>query len=814
MASDFFKYFFLTTILLVSSDIVLGDEVISGNRIIRDNIDGKGYIVRGEIIDKITREPLAAAVISVWNSKIYAVADSKGEFILPQMPGGVYRLKVNLLGYKEYLSYEIMLSLKGEYITIELEEESLKLNEITVKPKADPFKRVKESPLSQKNIGIQEIERNPGSNRDISKVLNTFPGVANVTGSGERNDILVRGGAPSENRFYLDGIEIPTINHFSTQGSSGGVVGIIDANFVRDADFYAGSFPVNKANALSSVLDIRLKDGDPVKNRYKFTVGASEAGVSANGHLTDKTSFLFSARTSYLQFLFKALKLPFLPTFTDAQFKIKTRFDNKHELTIIGLGALDNMSLNEDTGGIEENEYILSYLPVIQQEVFTIGAIYRYYGKLGYTNIVLSQSYLKNRNTKYLGNDESNEENLTLKYSSVESETKLRAEKILTVKEFRIVGGVSLELPSYSNSTYQKIFYENPVTINYNTNLNLIKYGLFASGNYTTSNNKLSATFAIRGDGNDFNKDMSNIFKTLSPRLSISYAIDKQLNISASAGRYFQLPPFTTMGYRDQAGYLANKDLKYIGADHLVAGIEYKPDQNTQFTLEGFYKKYFGMPLSIADNIPVLGKGSVYGIVGNEDSESSLSGKSYGVEFAARVFVSDKFNLIGTSTLFRSLFLSSDNNKWISQTWDNGFLLTLSSGYKLPKNYYIGIKYRYAGGTPYTPYDAAKSSLVQAWNASGRPYLDYSSYNSLKLPAFNQLDLRIDKEFYWNKAAFKLYIDIQNILNNKYINPDILLSTGTISNPSAQLSDQTYIMKYIKSSSGTILPTIGLSLEF
>lgn len=801
-------------LLFIFSIIFQLNSSIKGVELPSDNIQSKGYVIQGVVIDKTSREPIPSAVISVWNNKFYTTSDNSGKFQLAGIPGGAYRVKVNLLGYKEYLSYEFMLSLKGEYIVIELEEESLSLKEITVKPKADPFKKIKESPLSQKSIGIQEIERNPGSNRDISKVLNSLPGVANVTGSGERNDILVRGGAPSENRFYLDGIEIPTINHFSTQGSSGGVVGIIDANFVRDADFYSGSFPVNKANALSSVLDIRLKDGDPVKNRYKFTVGASEAGISANGHISDNTSFLFSARTSYLQFLFKALNLPFLPTFTDAQFKIKTRFDSKHELTIIGLGALDNMRLNEDTGGIEENEYILSYLPVIQQEVFTLGAQYRYYGKLGYTNIVLSQSYLKNRNTKYFGNDNSNESNLTLKYSSVESETKFRAENIITVKKFRIISGFGVELPFYSNSTYQKIFTQNPVTINYNTNLNIVKYGLFASGNYTSANNKFSATLALRADGNNFSKEMSGMLKTISPRVSLSYAINKEFSISGSVGRYFQLPPYTAMGYSYPAGTLANKDLKYIGATHFVSGIEYKPGENTQFTLEGFYKRYFNIPISVADQIPLLGKGTVYGIVGNELTESILKGKSYGLEFSSRVFISDKFNLIGTTTIFRSLYQSPSNNKWIPQTWDNGFLLTLSSGYKLPKNYFIGIKYRYAGGTPYTPYDVAKSSLVQAWNASGKPYLDYTQYNSLNLPAFSQLDLRIDKEFYKNKFAFKLYIDIQNILNNKYVNPDILLSTGNISNPSAPLSEQTYVMKYIKSSSGTILPTIGLSFEF
>ena len=429
--------------------------------------ESRGYSIRGEVIDKITREPLPAVVVEIESTKYITTTDANGKFIFPDVPGGMYMLKADMLGYKSCLSYEFMLTVNGVEITLELEEDNLQLNEITVKPKADPFKRVKESPLSQKSISIQEIERNPGANRDISKVLNSFPGVATVNGDSERNDIIVRGGAPSENRFYLDGVEIPTINHFSTQGSTGGVVGIIDAGLVRDADFYSGAFPVNKGNALSSVLDIRYKEGDLTKNSYKFTIGAYEAGLNATGSFSDKTTFIMSARVSYLQFLFKALSLPLLPTFTDMQFKVKHRFDRRHEISIIGLGALDNMSLNEDTGGKERNEYILAYLPVIKQDVYTLGATYRYYDNNGYWNFVLSNSYLRNKNTKYTGNDDQNPEKLSLAYTSVENEVKLRAEKIANLSNFRITAGVGMEFPKYENDIYQKIFLGTPVTINY-----------------------------------------------------------------------------------------------------------------------------------------------------------------------------------------------------------------------------------------------------------------------------------------------------------------------------------------------------------
>jgi hypothetical protein len=140
--------------------------------------------------------------------------------------------------------------------------------------------------------------------------------------------------------------------------------------------------------------------------------------------------------------------------------------------------------------------------------------------------------------------------------------------------------------------------------------------------------------------------------------------------------------------------------------------------------------------------------------------------------------------------------------------------MTLSGGYKLPKDFIIGAKFRYSGGNPYTPLDVERSSYVAAWNASGRSYVDNSKYNSEYLKQFNQLDIRVDKEFYFEKFSLKLYLDIQNALNKKYKNEDVLLSTGVIENPQDPYSQQRYIMKRIQIENGTILPSIGITVQF
>ena len=320
---------------------------------------------------------------------------------------------------------------------------------------ASTFRRDIESPVSLRIIGLQEIEKSPGANRDISRIVQSYPGVA-FSPIGYRNDLIVRGGSPSENRFYLDGVEIPNINHFSTQGASGGPVGILNADLIREVNFYTGAFPTDKGNALSSVLDFKLRDGDMERNSLKATLGASEVSLASNGHLGKKTSYLVSVRQSYLQFLFDMLGLPFLPTFTDAQFKLKTRFDARNELTVLGLGGIDKMKLNTKADD-EDNEYILSYLPKIQQETFTLGAVYRHYAGAHVQSVVASHSYLNNRNTKYQQNDESDPDRLMLRLRSTEQNTQLRLENSSSFRNWKVTVGTCLDYSQYSNTTFQKV---------------------------------------------------------------------------------------------------------------------------------------------------------------------------------------------------------------------------------------------------------------------------------------------------------------------------------------------------------------------
>lgn len=654
-------------------------------------------------------------------------------------------------------------------------------------------------------IGLQEIEKSPGANRDISRIVRAYPGVS-FSPVGYRNDLIVRGGSPSENRFYMDGIEIPNINHFATQGASGGPVSIVNADLVREITFYTGAFPANRSGALSSVLDFRLRDGNPDKQTFKATLGASEVSLSGSGHFNDRTTYLFSVRQSYLQLLFKALGLPFLPNFIDGQFKIKTRLAEHDELTVLALTGIDKMKLNTDEKG-EDAEYLLSYLPTIHQETFTVGAVYRHYAGKHTQSVTLSHNYLNNRNLKYRNNDDSSEDNLTLRLRSVEQKTTALFENRTRLGQWTLKEGAELTNSGYTNNT------DSPFSL-YKTSLNIIGWGAFFSSDYSTRDNRFTLSAGIRVDGNNYNRGMKQLWKQLSPRLSASYKLSEQWILNGSAGLYHQLPPYTALGYKNNDGTYLNKALKYMRVMESSIGADWHLHDRIMISAEGFFKRYNRIPLSLQDNIPLACKGNDYGVVGNEPLASTADGRAYGLETMFRWQVSGRFNLVSSFTLYKSEYRNHSGDDYIPSAWDNRFILNMSGTYNLPKRWSIGGKVSYIGGAPYTPYDEDKSSLVQAWDAKGQPYYDYSLYNTGRLPDFAQLDVRVDKSFYFRRCMVGLYLDLQNVTGSKLKQPDVIMSTGVIENPAAPASEQRYKMKYLKQESGTLLPTLGVTVEF
>ena len=171
----------------------------------------------GKVVDAVSNEPLPFVNIIVSGTNTGTTTDLDGNFILRGLTPGFIRLEASFIGYKQAISAEIEVSVaNASTIEIKMEEQKEQIEEVVVK--ASPFRKTEESPVSLRTIGIGEIEKSPGANRDISKVIQSFPGVQSTPAF--RNDIIIRGGGPSESRFYLDGVEVPvTTGRFRNNGN-------------------------------------------------------------------------------------------------------------------------------------------------------------------------------------------------------------------------------------------------------------------------------------------------------------------------------------------------------------------------------------------------------------------------------------------------------------------------------------------------------------------------------------------------------------------------------------------------------------------
>ena len=769
--------------------------------------------IKGKIIDAVSNQPLPFVNVIVSGTALGTTTDNDGNFKLEGLTPGFVRLQASFVGYHVALSPEIEVNnAKVAFLEIKMEQQDTEIEEVTVS--ASPFRKTEESPVSLKTIGIAEIEKSPGANRDISKVIQSFAGV--LSSPSFRNDIIIRGGGPSESRFYLDGVEVPNINHFATQGASGGAVGILNADLIREVNYYSGAFPADRGNALSGVFEFGQVDGNADKLKFKGSLGASEVSATLDGPLNDKTTFIVSARRSYLKVLFTALKLPFLPTFNDMQFKVRTRFDARNELTFIGLGAVDMNNLNLDIKNPDDQQkYILSQLPVNNQWSYTVGAVYKHFRKNSYQTMVVSRSHLNNSITKYLDNDESSANNKILDYTSQEMENKIRFENNMRMDGFKANIGANIDFAQYSNTTMQRRFYDgNILNVNYDTKLNLMKYGLFGQISHEFMAQRLTLSAGFRLDANNYSSELNNLLKQFSPRFSASYLLTSKWSLNLNTGRYYQLPSYTSLGYK-QNNVFANKDnLKYISVDHFIGGLEFKPATAMQFSLEGFMKNYRNYPFSVNDQISLANKGADYGVIGDEKVTSTSKGRAYGAEFQARVRTTKGYSLNLSYTLVRSEF-QDGKGQYIVSAWDSKHILSMTGTASLKRNWQVGGRFRFVGGLPYTPFDLNRSSLIAAWNLTGGPYLDNSKLNANRFGVFHQLDVRVDKSYYLKKMTLKFYLDIQNLYNFQAQSTDIVVRETDASGNFLTTDNGTrYVLRSVKNPSGTVLPTIGIQVEF
>lgn len=778
-------------------------------------------IIRGRVNDVQTNEAIPFANVVLQGSSIGTTTDFEGNFELVGVAPGLRNIQISFVGYEPKTVFEIEVTpARPAVVNVSLKPSAIEIEEAEVVGTRRP--NVAEAPLSVRSLGTNEIKRNPGGGRDISRAIRTLPGVAAIPSF--RNDIVIRGGAPNENRFYIDGIEIPNINHFATQGASGGPVGMINVDLVENVDFYAGAFPAARGNALSSVMEFSFKEARTDEWTANMVVGTSDLGLTLEGPTGENSSLIFSMRRSYLQFVFQALGLPFLPIYNDYQFKWTARPDDKNAITVIGLGAYDDFELNldiaDDTAATNylDQVAILGALDVQKQWNYTQGVKWDRYCDNGKWTWVASRNMLNNRAYKHLNNDESAD--LLRDYLSQEIENKFRVErKLFSDAGWEGTFGGGYEYVKYNNATSERRF--NPADgqltpIAYETDIKAHKYGAFATANRKLLDERLTLAAGMRLDGSTLAKGLQNPLEQFSPRFSLSYGFAPGWTLNANTGRYFQLPAYTILGFEEDGVRVnANDETRYLANSQVVAGVRWEGGKrNLVASVEGFWKGYDGAPVSTLQGVPLANLGADFGVVGNERVTFDGVGRSYGSELLLQQRLYNGFYGLLAYTFVRSEFQTT-NSEFTPSSWDNRHILSVTGGKKFEGGWEIGSRLLFSGGLPYTPVDFGSLS-TESWDFYGRPLLDYSLLNTERNKAFHQLDIRIDKKWFFANWSLDVFVEVQNATGAAVPQPTFI---DVVRNP---LNGQPipsvtqpgfYDARELDPSTGAVLPALGLIIE-
>ncbi len=789
----------------------------------------------GNITDVQTAKAIAGATVTVEGAGAAALSDSLGRYTINGAKPGSYTITASAVGYARQSKFNIVIN-SGNVaeLSFELQPEARELQGVVIETGRRAVARVAtiETPLSVQRLTVEEIKSNPGGNFDISKVVQSLPGVGSGAGGGGfRNDIIIRGGAPNENVYYLDGIEIPTLNHFATQGAGGGPQGILNVSFIEDVKLSSSAFDARYDNALSSVFEFKQKTGNTERLQGNIRLSGTELAATFDGPASSngKVTFLASARRSYLQLLFSLLDLPIRPNFWDFQNKVTWKINEKNTLNFIGVAAIDEFSFSAVNELDPDKVYTLNRQPVINQWAYTTGVSWRRSLNNGVLNLALSRNALNNNLEKYDNNDNSLPQNLRLLTTSRETENKLRLDVSRFFNGFKLAYGATVQYAQYTNDSYIRLRAQvqdgqgnvvQPAVVNaFNSGLSFWKGGAFVQLSKRFLDNRLGLSAGLRTDVNSFTTGGGNPVAALSPRVSASYALTDRWNLNASVGRYAKLPPYTILGFQSNDGRFANRSADYLIANHYVGGLEFLPRATTRFTVEGFYKAYSNVPVSVRDGISLSNLGTDFGAIGNEAVVTNGRGQAYGVEFFAQQKFTRRFFGVLSYTWFHSRYSGADDVLRRS-AWDNRHLLSFTGGYKWGRGWELGLKYRVQGGSPYTPFNdvASRTNFLSL----GEGVLDFSRLNTRQLGTFSSSDIRIDKKWNFRRFTLDLYLDVTNWLaaptrelprysfRRNEDNTAFLTTDGQAVRPDGSNA----IPFLLQEEKPQVLPTIGFILEF
>ncbi len=535
-----------------------------------------GSIV-GRVVSTANGAGIEGARVEVLGTGQAVISGTLGRYLLDSVPVGVRRVRATAIGFEPVVLTDILVgSGKPLELELRLSPRVVEVTEIVVD--APEFQPDIESATSSGSLSAEDVRRAPGVQEDVVRAVALFPGVAVTTGG--RNDLAVRGGAPYENLFLVDGLEVPNINHFGNQGSTGGPLTILNIDFIREASFSAGGFGVQYGDRTASLASFSLREGNSERLAGEVNLSATGFGIIGEGPMGKNGTFLASVRRSYLDLVFRAADFAFIPEYWDAQIKLTQRIGTRSSLSLIAVGALDNIILNEETA---DDRLDNSRIAAPDQKSYFTGLTWNYSFPKGLLTATLGRTWTRFSTSQY-------DTLLAPVYlnRSEEGDNSLKTELAWQFSpRVQVTFGNTLRIANQLDydvllaGEYRTDSLNQPQPLAVDTTFTALRNATYAQASLFVGNVRLTA--GLRGDWYEF----IDAFR-VAPRIGANIPIGLSGSLNLSLGQYYQAPQFIWL-----AGDPGNVDrLKPIRANTAVIGYErlFRPDLKGQ--VEVYYKKY------------------------------------------------------------------------------------------------------------------------------------------------------------------------------------------------------------------------------
>lgn len=741
-------------------------------------------VIRGQVLDKDSRYPIIGATVSVPGSNpvIGTATDENGYFKL-NVPIGRVSLRVSYIGYKDGGVNDVLaLSGKETQLTIELEEKVSELNEVVITEKKNGEARNEFAIISARSFDVEQTGRFSGNRNDPSRMASNFAGVSGANDA--RNDIIIRGNSPMGMLWRLEGIDIPSPNHFAAFGSTGGPVSMLNNNTLSRGDFMTSAFPAEYGNALSGVFDLGLRNGNKDKYEFMAQIGFNGIEAGAEGPFAKKksqASWLVNYRYSTLAF-FKLLKANFgtgtaVPQYQDLTFKVDVPTKKAGVFRFWGLGGLSSIELlgsrvdlSKPQNNLYGNENIDLYNKV-QTGMAGFSHTYFFNSKTYYKLMLAATHQTQLADIDSINPDNRSEIIRTNKVrlrqnkytAHLMSNTKIDSRNTVTE-------GVMVNI--YDLRFADSVLYFNQfIPVKAGSGISALVEA------YVMWKHKFTEKLSLNAGMHAQYFSLSKSF-TPEPRLGFKYQFRENQSVSIGYGLHNQIQPLPTYyNYEVTAGgstTLTNKKMDFTRSQHLVLGYDLSFLKDFRIKAEAYVQYIDRVPVEKkSSSFSMLNAGADFATPNNINLLNNGKGFNYGLELTMEKFFSKGYYFLVTASVFQSKYTGSDN-VWRNTAFNGLYVVNALGGYeyrfggkkdKVNKRHTVAIdtKLTGAGGRYYTPIDLAASDAA---NAEVR--IDSKAYTE-KYPDYFRWDLKISYRISMKRVTQEFSTDFQNVANIKNI---------------------------------------------